>query len=134
MRKIVTVKAVSFDGDGTLWDFDKSMRSALAMVLKELEDIDERDFPEEIEQIKAKLKDIEAIDELNQMLSDLREKHNANEEQKNDIKEKINNLKIHHYLDAKKTIHTCSHSYVKYWGYRSLKTSKFLYLLLTDYD
>ena len=40
MRKITGVKAISFDGDGTLWDFDKSMRNALSMVLKELEEID----------------------------------------------------------------------------------------------
>lgn len=40
MSKIVGVKAVSFDGDGTLWDFNKSMRNALSIVLKELEEMD----------------------------------------------------------------------------------------------
>jgi putative hydrolase of the HAD superfamily len=33
-------KAISFDGDGTLWDFNKVMRHSLAHVLKELNEIE----------------------------------------------------------------------------------------------
>jgi phosphoglycolate phosphatase-like HAD superfamily hydrolase len=40
MEKITGIKAVTFDGDGTLWDFDESMRYALSMVHKELEKLD----------------------------------------------------------------------------------------------
>ena len=40
MEKITGIKAVTFDGDGTLWDFDESMRYALSMVHKELENLD----------------------------------------------------------------------------------------------
>lgn len=32
----VQIKAVSFDGDGTLWDFEKIMRHSLKHVLVEL--------------------------------------------------------------------------------------------------
>jgi len=35
-----TVKAISFDGDGTLWDFEKVMRQSLQHVLVELEQMD----------------------------------------------------------------------------------------------
>jgi len=35
-----TIKAISFDGDGTLWDFEKVMRHSLHHVLLELEQID----------------------------------------------------------------------------------------------
>ena len=34
------VKAISFDGDGTLWDFEKAMRQSLQHVLMELEQVD----------------------------------------------------------------------------------------------
>ena len=40
MEKISEVTAISFDGDGTLWDFDKVMRSSLNRVLEELEQVD----------------------------------------------------------------------------------------------
>lgn len=40
MTKITGIRAVSFDGDGTLWDFEKVMRHSLHHVLKELERID----------------------------------------------------------------------------------------------
>lgn len=40
MNKIARIKAISFDGDGTLWDFEKVMRHSLNHVLKELEQID----------------------------------------------------------------------------------------------
>ena len=36
----VFVRAVTFDGDGTLWDFDKVMRYSLAKALEELNRID----------------------------------------------------------------------------------------------
>lgn len=35
-----TIKAISFDGDGTLWDFEKAMRQSLQHVLTELEQVD----------------------------------------------------------------------------------------------
>lgn len=40
MNKIAGIKAISFDGDGTLWDFEKVMRHSLHHVLEELERID----------------------------------------------------------------------------------------------
>ena len=39
-RRLTGIKAVSFDVDGTLLDFDSVMRSSLAEVLKELERLD----------------------------------------------------------------------------------------------
>ncbi len=39
-NKIFGIKAISFDGDGTLWDFEKVMRHSLHHVLKELTQID----------------------------------------------------------------------------------------------
>lgn len=36
MKKITGIKAISFDMDGTLWDFDTAMRRALGAVLEEL--------------------------------------------------------------------------------------------------
>jgi len=35
-----TIRAISFDGDGTLWDFEKAMRQSLQHVLAELEQAD----------------------------------------------------------------------------------------------
>ena len=35
-----TIKAISFDGDGTLWDFEKVMRQSLQHVLMELKQVD----------------------------------------------------------------------------------------------
>ncbi|MEW6685517.1 MAG: HAD family hydrolase [Candidatus Edwardsbacteria bacterium] len=40
MNRIVGIKAISFDGDGTLWDFEKVMRHSFYHVLKELKQID----------------------------------------------------------------------------------------------
>lgn len=40
MNKIVGIKAVSFDVDGTLWDFEEVMRRSLHYVLKELRKFD----------------------------------------------------------------------------------------------
>lgn len=40
MNKISGIKAISFDGDGTLWDFQKVMRHSLGCALKELEILD----------------------------------------------------------------------------------------------
>ena len=40
MEKITGIKVVTFDGDGTLWDFDESMRYALSIVHKELKKLD----------------------------------------------------------------------------------------------
>jgi HAD superfamily hydrolase (TIGR01549 family) len=40
MNKIKGIKAISFDGDGTLWDFEKVMRHSLQHALKELKRID----------------------------------------------------------------------------------------------
>ncbi len=37
---VTGITAVSFDGDGTLWDFEKVMRHSLRHVLRELERID----------------------------------------------------------------------------------------------
>ena len=34
------IRAVSFDGDGTLWDFDKVLHHSLSCVLEELEKVD----------------------------------------------------------------------------------------------
>lgn len=36
------IRAVSFDGDGTLWDFEKVMRHSLGYALRELERLDPR--------------------------------------------------------------------------------------------
>jgi HAD superfamily hydrolase (TIGR01509 family) len=40
MRKITGIKAISFDGDQTLWDFKKVMRHSLGFVMIELEKAD----------------------------------------------------------------------------------------------
>lgn len=40
MSKITGIQAISFDGDATLWDFEKVMRQSLGHVLYELEKID----------------------------------------------------------------------------------------------
>ena len=40
MNRIAGIKAISFDVDGTLWDFEKVMRHSLHHVLKELERMD----------------------------------------------------------------------------------------------
>jgi len=37
MKKIAGIKAITFDADGTLWDFEKVMRRSLALTLRELE-------------------------------------------------------------------------------------------------
>ena len=42
MKKISGIKAISFDGDQTLWDFRKVMRHSLHLTLKELEQVDPR--------------------------------------------------------------------------------------------
>ena len=34
------IRAISFDGDGTLWDFERAMREALQHVLRELAEVD----------------------------------------------------------------------------------------------
>lgn len=40
MKKITGITAISFDGDGTLWDFEKVMQHSLRYVLQELKQID----------------------------------------------------------------------------------------------
>ena len=40
MNRIRGIKAVSFDVDGTLWDFDKVMRHSLHRASRELERVD----------------------------------------------------------------------------------------------
>ncbi len=40
MNQITGIQAVSFDGDGTLWDFEKVMRQSLYHVLQDLEQVD----------------------------------------------------------------------------------------------
>lgn len=40
MNKIIGIKAISFDADGTLWDFEKVMRHSLLHVLIELKKLD----------------------------------------------------------------------------------------------
>lgn len=42
MEKIVGIKAISFDADGTLWDFEKVMRHSLHYVLQELQKHDSK--------------------------------------------------------------------------------------------
>ncbi|HIE27378.1 TPA: HAD family hydrolase [Candidatus Poribacteria bacterium] len=39
MNKIIGIKAISFDADGTLWDFEKVMRHSLHHILKELREL-----------------------------------------------------------------------------------------------
>jgi putative hydrolase of the HAD superfamily len=40
LRRISGIKAISFDGDGTLWDFEKVMRHSLKHVLSKLRKLD----------------------------------------------------------------------------------------------
>jgi len=40
MKKITGIKSIAFDGDGTLWDFEKVMRHSLSFVLHELQQVD----------------------------------------------------------------------------------------------
>jgi chromosomal replication initiator protein DnaA len=62
-------------------------------IIKELDELDTRDFPEETEQIKTKLTDFSAIEEINSSLAELKEKISANEEQRQEIISQINGLK-----------------------------------------
>ena len=61
MNKITGIKAISFDGDKTLWDFEKVMRHSLCHVLRELEKLD----PE-----AAHLLDIERMIEIRDRVAD----------------------------------------------------------------
>jgi chromosomal replication initiator protein DnaA len=87
--------ALSEKLDVVIGKFEKfeNKKKQLDGIGKELDDLDTRDFTEETEQIKSRLKDFEAIDELTGTLAELREKIQANEEQRNDLKEKITALK-----------------------------------------
>jgi len=40
MKRLNGIRAISFDGDGTLWDFEQVMRHSLQCVLEELSRID----------------------------------------------------------------------------------------------
>lgn len=40
ISRLAGIRAISFDGDGTLWDFEKVMRHSLGMVMGELEHLD----------------------------------------------------------------------------------------------
>ena len=42
--KPVLARAITFDGDGTLWDFDKVMRNSLTKVLEELQRMHQKDI------------------------------------------------------------------------------------------
>ncbi len=42
MKRISGIKVISFDADGTLWDFDKVMRHSLGFVLQELQKHDSK--------------------------------------------------------------------------------------------
>jgi 2-haloalkanoic acid dehalogenase type II len=55
MKKVVGVKAISFDADQTLWDFQKVMRHSLRYVLLELESADP---------VAAEMLDIEKMIEI----------------------------------------------------------------------
>ncbi len=61
MTKITGIRAISFDGDGTLWDFEEVMRHSLHQVLTELEQID----PE-----AAHLLDIDKMIEVRQRVAE----------------------------------------------------------------
>jgi putative hydrolase of the HAD superfamily len=73
MTDISGIKAISFDGDGCLWDFDKVMRHSLHKVLTELQQIDPNaadklDIEKMIEirndvadELKGKVTNLEAI-------------------------------------------------------------------------
>ena len=41
-KKLEKIKVISFDGDGTLWDFEKLMRHSLNKVIMEFEKIDHK--------------------------------------------------------------------------------------------
>ena len=72
MRTADTLKAISFNVDGTLWDFDSAARSALGRVLAELERLDPK---------PAKVLDVATVveirdrahDELRGVVTDLNE-------------------------------------------------------------
>jgi chromosomal replication initiator protein len=79
----------------------ESKKKELDNISKELDELDTRDFTEEVEQITSRLKDFSAFEELNTMVSELKEKISANEEQRKDIKEKIENLKEEGFVVSK---------------------------------
>jgi putative hydrolase of the HAD superfamily len=61
MKKISGIRAISFDADGTLWDFEKVMRYSLGCVLKELQTHDSN---------AAALLDIDKMIEIRNLLSE----------------------------------------------------------------
>jgi chromosomal replication initiator protein DnaA len=67
----------------------------------ELDGMNLKDFPEEAEQIRGRLKEIDAIDEINTMLSDLKEKMSKVEEERNDIKSKIEEIMNQGFIISK---------------------------------
>ncbi len=60
MQKITGIKAISFDADRTLWDYEKSMRKSLEETLKELKRLDPK---------SASLLDIENMIKIREKVS-----------------------------------------------------------------
>ncbi len=60
MEKITGIKAISFDADRTLWDYEKSMRLSLLGTLKELEKLDPK---------SASVLDVDKMAEIRDMVA-----------------------------------------------------------------
>jgi chromosomal replication initiator protein DnaA len=71
----------------------ENKKKQLDEIGSELNEMNLKDFPDEAEQIQGRLKDIDAIEEIKDMLSGLKEKVSAIEEERNEVKTQVQAIK-----------------------------------------
>jgi putative hydrolase of the HAD superfamily len=119
------IKAISFDGDGTLWDFEKVMRHSLRHALRELEGVDSQasaklDIEKMIkirnsvaERLKGKVSNLEKVrlEAFRQTLKEVGRPNDALASRLNQIylKHRFEDIKI--YEDVLPTIRTLKERY-----------------------
>jgi len=125
MDKISGIKAISFDGDGTLWDFEKVMRHSLGHALKELEQADptaasllsiEKMIATRnrvVEELKGKVTNLEAIrlEAFKQTLKDIGRPNDALASHLNEVYLKHRFEDIELYDDVLPTLQTLKGKY-----------------------